>query len=124
MIKKHFFTILVSIAIFWLSMSNSDNFEFEKVKLFESPQFDKLVHIGMYFMLMTSILYENRREISKTRGILTSAIFPLSYGFIIELLQSFTATRSSSFYDLLADVVGIIISIILWKLFRPREVIK
>jgi len=116
MIRKNLLSILVAIAIFWLSMSDSD--DFDRVKLFDIPHNDKIVHMGMYFILMTAILYENRKKIVNNRLILTAAIFPLLYGIIIELLQSFTASRSSSFYDVLADAAGIIISIILWTITR------
>lgn len=117
MIRKNIFTILVSIAIFWLSMTNSDTFE--SVRLVDIPNSDKMVHVGMYFVLMSAVLYENRKRVINYRDILTAALFPLSYGILIEILQSLTVSRSASFYDALADAAGIIISIVLWKLIRP-----
>lgn len=121
MIRKNIFTILVSIAIFWLSMTNSDTFE--SVRLVDIPNSDKMVHVGMYFVLMSAVLYENRKRVINFRDILTAALFPLSYGILIEILQSLTVSRSASFYDALADAAGIIISIVLWKLIRPAGAI-
>lgn len=121
MIRKNIFTILVSIAIFWLSMTNSDTFE--SVRLVDIPNSDKMVHVGMYFVLMSAVLYENRKRVINYRDILTAALFPLSYGILIEILQSLTVSRSASFYDALADAAGIIISIVLWKLIRPAGAI-
>lgn len=121
MIRKNILTILVSIAIFWLSMTNSNTFD--SVKLVDVPNSDKMVHVGMYFVLMSAILYENRKKITNYRDILTVALFTLTYGILIEILQSFTLSRSASFYDALADAGGIIISIVLWKLIRPARAI-
>ena len=121
MIRKNILTILVSVAIFWLSMTNSNTFE--NVKLVEIPNSDKMVHVGMYFVLMSSILYENRKKVNNYRSVLTAALFPLSYGILIEILQSLTVSRSASFYDALADAAGIIISVVLWKLIKPAKAI-
>jgi VanZ family protein len=117
MIKKNLFTILFSIVILYLSLSGQDNFS--DVKLFTIPYFDKIAHFGMYFILMTIVLIENRKNINSPVQILKAAVFPFLYGIIMEILQSFTATRSASFFDILADSGGIILSVILWQIIFP-----
>lgn len=123
MIRKNLFTILVSAGIFYLSMASSDTFE--PVQLFTIPYFDKIVHFGMYFTLMFTILIEHRKNIPGNKQILVAALFPLMYGILIEVLQSFTASRSASFFDALADLGGIVVAIIIWNLgikYRNRPV--
>lgn len=117
MIRKNLFTILVTAGIFYLSMASSDSFE--PVKFFTIPHFDKIVHFGMYFGLMTTILTEHRKNITNSRKMLIAAIFPFLYGILIEVLQSFTSSRSASFFDGLADTGGIICAILLWPVIRP-----
>ncbi|HLN55766.1 MAG TPA: VanZ family protein [Bacteroidales bacterium] len=119
MIRKNLFTILVSAGIFYLSMANSDTFE--PVKLFTIPYFDKIVHFGMYFILMFTVLIEHRKNISGKRQIFAAAIFPLIYGILIEILQSFTISRSASFFDALADFAGIAVAIVAWNIFQKSR---
>lgn len=119
MIRKNLFTILVSAGIFYLSMASSDTFE--PVKLFTIPYFDKIVHFGMYFTLMITVLIEHRKNISGNSQIFMVAIFPLIYGILIEILQSFTISRSASFFDALADFAGIAIAIVAWKIFQKSR---
>lgn len=123
MIRKNLFTILVSAGIFYLSMANSNTFE--PVKIFTIPYFDKIVHFGMYFTLMFTVLVEHRKNLFGNKQILGAAIFPLIYGILIEVFQSFTVSRSASFFDALADFAGITVAIIIWNLiskYRNRTV--
>ena len=61
MIKKNIFSILVALIIMYLSLTNSHTFD--KVPLIKIPNFDKIVHFGMYFRLMSVIILENRKNI-------------------------------------------------------------
>lgn len=117
MIRKNLFSIMISIAIFWLSMASFDNID--QVKMVNIPYMDKIVHFGMYFALMTSVLYENRKNLVSGKKIFMAALFPLSYGVLIELLQSLTESRSASFFDAVADFAGIIVSVSLWHGIKP-----
>lgn len=117
MIRKNLFSILIALAIFWLSMASFDNLD--EVKMVNIPHMDKLVHLGMYFTLMTSILYENRRNLVTWRKIFIAALFPFIYGILIELLQSLTVSRSASLFDAVADLSGIVLSVTLWNSIRP-----
>lgn len=117
MIRKNLFSILIALAIFWLSMASFD--KIDQVDIVDIPFMDKNVHFGMYFTLMTSILYENRKNIVTWKKIFFAALLPFTYGILIELLQSLTVSRSASFFDAIADTAGIILSVILWKSIKP-----
>lgn len=119
MIKKNLFSILTALIILYLSMASSHTFD--KVPLIKIPYFDKVVHFGMYFSLMSVIILENRKTIKTTKNLFIFGLIPFFYGIVIEILQSsFTVTRSGNVSDALADTLGIIVSIMLWLLIRPR----
>jgi VanZ family protein len=120
MIKKNIFTILVTLIITYLSLANSHTFD--KIPLVYFPNFDKIVHLGMYFGLMSVIILENRKTIKRTFSLFLIGIIPLFYGILMEFLQStLTVTRSGSFYDALADAAGVLLSILLWLWIKPKE---
>jgi len=113
MIKKNIFSILTALIIMYLSMANSHTFDDVHIKV---PNFDKLVHFCMYLGLMSVIILENLKIIKSARNLFIIGLIPLSYGIIIEIMQStLTSTRTGSFFDALADAAGIITSILLWK---------
>jgi len=118
MVKKNLFSFIVALIIMYLSMTNAHTFD--KVKLVEIPNFDKLVHFGMYFALMSVIILENQKTIKTIGRLFIVGIIPLSYGILIEFMQStLTITRSGSIFDALADCVGILVSILLWIWLKP-----
>jgi VanZ family protein len=117
MIRKNIFSILVALVILYLSMTSSHTFD--KIPLIRIPNFDKIVHLGMYFTLMSAIAFENRKIITTTGQLFKIALIPLFYGILLEILQStLTATRTGSFYDALADGAGILISVLLWLMIK------
>ena len=71
----------------------------------------------MYFSLMLVILIENRNTLKNFRQILLIGLASLSYGIIIEIMQStLTVTRTGDFFDALADLTGISAAILIWFL--------
>ena len=118
MIKKNLYSILVALLLLYLSLTNSE--KFQKAPLVNIPFMDKLVHFGMYFLMMSVIILEHRKSLSNSRNLFLLALIPLSYGILMEILQStLTMTRTGDFYDALADAAGIIVSVLLWLLIRP-----
>jgi len=124
MIKNSIFSILVALVIMYLSLANSHTFD--SVSVFESiPNFDKFVHVGMYFALMSVIILEHRDSIKIKRQLFIIGLIPLFYGILMEILQAFlTQTRTGSVFDALADCIGILISIFVWRWFNPGKKIK
>jgi len=118
MIRKNFFSILVAILLLYLSLTNSE--KFEKTKLDNIPNIDKIIHFGMYFVLMTVIIIEHRKSLKNTINLFLLTLIPLAYGILLEILQlTLTSTRSGDFYDALSDAAGILASVILWLLIKP-----
>jgi VanZ family protein len=120
MLKKNKFTIAVALIILYLSLTSSHTFD--KVPAFNIPYFDKFVHFGMYFGLMLMIILENRKSIKSMKILFLTGLIPLSYGIIMEILQStLTTTRTGSLYDALADYAGILVSTLLIIVIKPLK---
>ncbi len=121
MLRKNFFSLIVAAVILYLSLANSSTFD--DVPLINVPGFDKMVHFAMYFGLMSVIIFENRRTIKNSRILLKISIIPAFYGILLEIVQGvFTATRSASIFDALADCLGVLVSVwlgsVILKKFR------
>ena len=120
MIKKNIFSILVALIIMYLSLTGSHTFD--KVSFINIPYFDKIVHFGMYFGLMSVIIFENRKTLRSTRHLFLIGLIPLFYGILMEILQStLTLTRTGSFFDAFFNCVGILVSILLWLWIKPLK---
>ncbi len=118
MIKKNFLSLLVALIIMFLSLAGSDSFD--GVPFLNIPYFDKIAHFGMYFGLMSVLLFENRKQITGNRQILLLSSIPFSYGITMELFQTiFTVSRTGSIYDVIFNTAGILVSALLWSLIKP-----
>ncbi|OFX42657.1 MAG: hypothetical protein A2X05_09335 [Bacteroidetes bacterium GWE2_41_25] len=83
------------------------------------PHFDKIAHFGMYFILMSVIIFETRKATLKRFSLFLMALFPFFYGTLLEILQStITTTRNGSLYDVIFNTLGIILSIFTWIVLR------
>jgi VanZ family protein len=125
MIKKNKFSIVVALIITYLSLTSSHTFD--KVPIINIPNIDKFVHFGMYFSLMSVIIFENRKTIKSTGHLFLIGLIPLFYGILMEILQStLTSTRNGDFYDALANSFGILVSILLCLWIKPikKELIR
>jgi VanZ family protein len=75
------------------------------------PGFDKLVHCGLFFVLVVLCCYgfirQQYQQAFSYKGIVVITLSAIIYGGIIELLQKFIFTwRSGEWDDLFADSVG------------------
>jgi VanZ family protein len=120
MLKKNIFSIIVALIIMYLSLTSSDSFE--KVSFFNIPFLDKIIHFGMYFGLMLVIIFENRKTLKSIGHLFLIALIPLFYGILMEILQStLTVSRSGSFYDVIFNSAGILVSLLFWLWIKPLE---
>ena len=118
MIKKNLFSIVLALIILYLSLAPGDSFN--KISIFNIPHFDKFAHSLMYFTLMSVLIFENRKLIKNIPQMIRMAVIPLTYSIIIEILQSlFTSTRAGSLYDVVFNLTGITIALILWLNVKP-----
>ncbi|MCO5947335.1 VanZ family protein [Mucilaginibacter flavidus] len=79
------------------------------------PGFDKLVHCGLFFVMMVFITANYTRSNSppvlsvKTIAILT--VITVIYGGTIEILQKYIFTwRSGEWNDFFADIIGVLMA--------------
>lgn len=125
MIKKNIFSILVALGILYLSLSGAETYD--KISIFSFPGADYIVHFLMYFVFMSVIVFEHRKGIVKIRILLFISLIPLFYGALMELLQSWlTVSRTGSLADLLSNLAGITVSIIICLVIKPirKELIR
>lgn len=123
MVRKNIFSIIIALIILFLSLTGSDTFD--KLPRFKIPYLDKIVHFLMYSGFMSVIILENRKRIAGTRELFITAIIPLIYGILMEILQALlTVSRSGSIYDVFANSTGILCAILLWIILKPYFVKK
>jgi VanZ family protein len=118
LLQKHWKSLLWSILVLIACAIPSN--KVPNVDLLKWPHFDKLVHFGMFFVLTTLLVSENNKLrdsglVSKT-AIVWAGIISLIYGFSIEAIQYFfLPSRSGSWIDMWANIVGILIAFFLYK---------
>jgi VanZ family protein len=117
MIKKYRFSFLLALAILVLSLAAPS--AFRKVDFLDITFTDKIVHMGMYFALMSVITWESRIVFEKAGVIYIAALISFIYGILMEVFQEiFTLNRTGSIWDALFNTLGIILSIALWLVLR------
>ena len=94
------------------------------------PHFDKVVHVGLYFILALSIMpvltLSKKQIVIKLAPLITLFIVAL-YGGIIEIAQeNWFTNRSGDTYDFLSDIAGGIFGITFYyiiknKLYKPHK---
>lgn len=101
-----FLCILLAII---LADIGSKNFVFKFIK--SIPNGDKFFHLLLYGILALSLNFAlNFRTIYLFRfNIQLGAIIVLIFAFLEEISQYFIPSRSFDLYDLLADVIGVIL---------------
>lgn len=141
---KYIYTILFACIIFYLCVMQLPD---KTPPAFQVPDFDKIVHILMYFgltgILFTEYFKHNQTftwsqtwnflvkrkttsdarpsPISTTHYLLLS-LLPLFYGGAIEIIQEkFTTTRSGDWLDFLADFVGVSLSFLLFLVVKHNR---
>ena len=120
MVKKNILSIFVALIIMYLSLSPSDTYE--NISFADIPFLDKSVHFSMYFILMSVIIYENRKGFKSTGQLLLISLIPFCFGILMEILQSiFIVSRTGSFYDVIFNSAGILFSLILCLLIKPNN---
>lgn len=117
MIRKNIFSLTIALIIVVLSFTGAGTFD--RLHIPKIPYLDKIVHIFMYFSLMSALIFENKNILTLLRSYFALAVIPLVFGGAIEILQSmFTTTRTGDFFDFCANAVGIVLSIFVWILIK------
>ncbi len=88
--------------------------------LLDFYQSDKVLHIIAFFTL--SFLLNRASSSIKRR--LRNMISLLAFGIFIEILQSFTGYREVSFWDIVADLIGIVLFQCTYSLLKALQIYK
>lgn len=109
-----FFTIAITLG----SLLSLEGVEQPKVQFF-----DKLVHIGGYFVLSLSWLLATQGKIETLKSAILVSILVFVYGIVIEVLQGvLTNYRQADLYDMFANLLGVSIGLIVFMLlFKKTE---
>jgi VanZ family protein len=89
----------------------------------EAPwlSFDQLAHFGVFGLLATTIVRLERAGRWPLLGPLWAIVLVSVYGMAVEILQSFTPTRSMEYGDWVADTLGAALAVVLylrWTRYR------
>lgn len=100
------FVILFTIFATFSFLMPSSSIPTPKFKL--PFALDKLVHLGVHFILAFCwlIYYALRNSKMKFHNVLYISLACVLYGILIEVLQGMTKTRSSDFADVYANMIG------------------
>ena len=86
---------------------------------------DKFLHITAYFFISLSWLLTFLKLINSLKISTLIFLIIFLYGIIIEVLQKmFTSNRQFDFYDILANLVGIILAFLLFFIVSKKKRIK
>lgn len=119
MVKKRYWLSIVVWAAIILILCGMPPQDVDKVKFFDFPFQDKVVHFALYFVLamlvMAVLTLNSYLKNSKWTYTITIAIC-LLYGWLIEILQrAFFPGRSFEWMDVAADTAGAVVGVLLYK---------
>lgn len=90
-------------------------------KIPEAPffNFDKLVHVGIYFVLSIAICFaffnEKKQPKQQPKIKIWIIFFGIFYGGFMEILQHYIfINRSGSWYDFFANAIGVILGVLFY----------
>ena len=85
---------------------------------------DKIIHAFLYFILTISWLVAYRRKLNKSKHLLLLVISIITYGIILEVFQEIlTQVRTAEFGDVIANSVGVVIAILLFKIVEKQRML-
>lgn len=105
--------LLASVGIF--IASHQPQIELPDFGIFN---FDKLLHLGAYFVysLFLMLFLVSNFRLNKRKILLVSFVLAVLFAISDEFHQSFVPGRDASVYDLLADIIGISLSLLCFNL--------
>ena len=86
---------------------------------------DKIVHVTFHFVFVNLwyLFFVNNNFTKNMNNLITKTFFlSLTYGVLIEIAQQlFTKTRQADILDVLANITGAILAVILIKILSQRK---
>jgi hypothetical protein len=116
-LKKHAFIIALAYTLMVAFLSFMSLSAFPVVSVVTHQ--DKIVHVLMY--LFFAFFWYNYLEDYTDNALLVAIISAAIFGTIVEVLQgALTAERQFDYYDISANIMGALASIILVKRLKKR----
>jgi VanZ family protein len=103
------YLIILLLAAFTVNLGTSDS----------TPGSDKSLHFIGLFILSLLLIFTFKNYAAK-RVYLKSLIIAIIIGILIEIIQLFIPTRAFSWYDMVADLGGIFLAMVLAWTFSKR----
>ncbi|MBN2484440.1 MAG: VanZ family protein [Bacteroidales bacterium] len=122
--KKFHKTIIWGIAMFYLLFSPSK--ALPKTGFFNIPHFDKLMHFGMFAILVFLMWLESgKAQNDKNRLRVYFSISAIFFAALSEIVQhNFIAGRSGNVLDFLADLAGFLTGFIFYVFFWHKLIAR
>ncbi len=84
--------------------------------LLEIPHFDKIVHFGLFFVF-SLLLFRPFKKLGKRHMFWAPFSAIILSGFLESIQHTISGTRSSNIYDFIANVSGILTSVLVFHYF-------
>ena len=126
-IIKFFHSFYKSILVFLLILiaSTIPADEVQEVSWLNIPDFDKIVHFGMYFLFSFVLIYDflkSKPALSTIRIYMIAALFAVVYGGSLELIQAYLLkSRSGDIIDFLFNTAGVVLAALLWMILKKPK---
>jgi len=113
-----YIALILTIAITIGSLVSLKNVVVETKFVFA----DKIIHLGAYFLLTLSWLLTFSKNKKNEFTLLVIAVTVLFYGIIIEVFQGvMVSNRQADFYDILANLAGIIAACLFFNTISKKK---
>jgi len=109
------------IVILYLSLMPGDGLP--RVPLFAIPHFDKLIHLGFYFIL-TLLLIRPFSSFTRRAYVYSLILASLLSGCVEILQEKIAVLRHGDIYDFLANLTGILLALLFYRLFISGKKIE
>ena len=118
--RNHWKSVVLALLIFTLSVMPADRVP--RVGFLKIPHADKLVHCFLYFVFGT-LLISGFNRLKVQRGVtnlalLWAAAISIPYGMGMELIQHFFTSRSASWFDVVANIMGFLVAALLYRIIN------
>lgn len=123
-LKKHLLSLSVMYSFILIALSL---FKVSALTQELPSNGDKVIHIIAYclFTLLWFFTFNSKLNLRKIKSIALAASLSIGLGILIEILQSvLTQTRQGEFKDVIANVIGTIVAVILVMSMKKRGVKK
>ena len=125
---RHFyFPVFWAVSILFLCLI--DTKELPSVTYLELMEFDKLVHIVLFGLLMLSCTVALRKQTkiawAQKNAMVIALLFSIVYGSVIEVVQFFMVQdRTGELYDVLANGLGALLGILFFRIIYGKELFR